>query len=418
MFPSSKGKDPANYTYLANSPLVEQTPFKDGATVRRVTTRKYDSLNRLTSIGSGTSASATPHTAYNYAYNAANQRIQTTQHDTSYWVYEYDALGQVISGKRFWADGTLVAGQQFEYRFDDIGNRTQTQTGGDLSGQNLRVAAYTANGLKSLTSLANTPTGSKFQLSFVYDSLGRRIQKTVATNNGTAYVTLSTNRFLYDGWNVTAQLEGSTGFGARLYLWGLDLSGSEQGAGGVGGLVAQGPASSGLDRFVAYDGNGNVTGMTSATDGSLTAQYEYTPSGELQRGSGVDWQKNPFRFSTKVHDDESDLLYYGYRYYLPGQGRWISRDPIGSDGGDNEFAFVENNPISQTDILGLQCHENCSCGGDVTKLVSNTLRDISRKYHRYFEEQSIGRLLQAYSTAVGFKFMGHVKHTRVYAYRN
>ena len=41
--------------------------------------------------------------------------------------YEYDALGQVKCGKKYWADGTPVAGQQFEYAFDDIGNRTSHQ---------------------------------------------------------------------------------------------------------------------------------------------------------------------------------------------------------------------------------------------------------------------------------------------------
>jgi len=37
--------------------------------------------------------------------------------------------GQVTSGKRYWQDGTPVAGQQFEYVADDIGNRTSTQAG-------------------------------------------------------------------------------------------------------------------------------------------------------------------------------------------------------------------------------------------------------------------------------------------------
>ena len=37
---------------------------------------------------------------------------------------------------------------------------------------------------------------------------------------------------------------------------------------------------------------------------------------------------NPFRFSTKYQDDETDLLYYGYRYYNASTGRWISRDPL------------------------------------------------------------------------------------------
>jgi hypothetical protein len=36
---------------------------------------------------------------------------------------------------------------------------------------------------------------------------------------------------------------------------------------------------------------------------------------------------NPIRFSTKYTDDETGLVYYGHRYYAPGQGRWTSRDP-------------------------------------------------------------------------------------------
>jgi hypothetical protein len=37
--------------------------------------------------------------------------------------WAHDNLGQVSSGKRSWQDGTPVAGQQFEYAFDDLGNR-------------------------------------------------------------------------------------------------------------------------------------------------------------------------------------------------------------------------------------------------------------------------------------------------------
>ena len=42
-----------------------------------------------------------------------------------------DSLGQVASGKRFWQVNTPVAGQQFEYAFDDIGNRKTAGQGGD-----------------------------------------------------------------------------------------------------------------------------------------------------------------------------------------------------------------------------------------------------------------------------------------------
>src|SRR5262249_41053098 len=72
--------------------------------------------------------------------------------DDSFWIYEYDSLGQVKSGKRYWSDQTPVAGQQFEYSFDDIGNRKNTHSGGDELGANLRLANYSANNLNQYTS--------------------------------------------------------------------------------------------------------------------------------------------------------------------------------------------------------------------------------------------------------------------------
>ena len=71
---------------------------------------------------------------------------------------------------------------------------------------------------------------------------------------------------------------------------------------------------------------------------------------------------NPIRFSTKYHDDESDLLYYGYRYYKPSTGAWVNRDPITDEqglnsaeqpGGPNVYGFVKNCPLAQVDGLGL-----------------------------------------------------------------
>ena len=39
--------------------------------------------------------------------------------------------------------------------------------------------------------------------------------------------------------------------------------------------------------FIATDGNGKVTALVSANDGSVTANYDYRPSGELVRADGV-----------------------------------------------------------------------------------------------------------------------------------
>jgi RHS repeat-associated protein len=63
-------------------------------------------------------------------------------------------------------------------------------------------------------------------------------------------------------------------------------------------------------------------------------------------------ESNPFRFSTKYQDDETGLLYYGYRYYQPNTGRWLSRDPIGENGGENQYEFAMNDSVSYIDPDG------------------------------------------------------------------
>ena len=362
----------------------------------------------------------------------------------------YDSLGQVTGGTKYFADGSLVPGQQFGYQFDDIGNRKQTTAGGDNSGSSasLRLANYSANNLNQITQrdypgtndvlgvalatnavtvngqtawrkgkyfwatvktnntaaaqwenikvasggvtnsgnvfvpqtpeqfsydadgnltndgrwaytwdgenrligmTVNTNVGPVYQMMFGYDFQGRRIQKIVATNG----VTYATKNFLYDGWNLVAEVRPDN-TRIRTYVWGSDLSGSAQGAGGVGGLLEVSYyGSSTTNAFVAYDGNGNVAALVNAADGTMLANYEYSPFGETIRSTGLLAKNNPFRFSTKYQDGESDQLYYGYRYYNEGTGRWVSRDPSEEDGGNNLSIFVDNNPVNAVDISGL-----------------------------------------------------------------
>lgn len=113
------------------------------------TTKSYDFLNRLTAIQSGTGVAPVSLSAY--AYNAANQRAALANADHSRWVYTYDDLCQMVSGKKYWSDGTPVAGQKFGYGFDDIGNRKNTKAGGDENGSNVQPANYTINTLNQIT---------------------------------------------------------------------------------------------------------------------------------------------------------------------------------------------------------------------------------------------------------------------------
>ncbi|HXC35673.1 MAG TPA: RHS repeat-associated core domain-containing protein, partial [Candidatus Acidoferrales bacterium] len=456
----SDGTNTAAYTYIGNSSLINEISFTNNGVARMTTTKQYDYLNRLTKIQS--SAGGATVASFNYNYNPANQRTATTNADNSYWVYQYDSLGQVISGKKYWSDGTAVAGQQFTYNFDTIGNRTQTQSGGDASGNNLRSASYTnnvlnelagrdvpgyvsvlgsanpnatvtvnlqrayrytnyfedelgvnnstgalwlsltnlavlnngtnadiiatntgnillaqtpqvfqydadgnltndglfgyswdaENRLTGLTSLSAIPAAAQMKLDFVYDCQGRRIQKVLSTNNGSLFVPVSTNRYVYDGWNLIAIVNPQSSV-VQSFMWGNDLSGYPQGAGGVGGLLEvsyHGAATT--NSFVAFDGNGNVAALVNAADGTVAATYEYGPFGETIRDDGPMAKVNPLQFSTKF-EDESGLFYYGYRYYNASSGRWLSRDPIREEAGINLYACVFNQPIDGADSDGL-----------------------------------------------------------------
>jgi RHS repeat-associated protein len=120
----------------------------------------------------------------------------------------------------------------------------------------------------------------------------------------------------------------------RSYTWGLDLADSLDEAGGIGGLLVFADHEPATDtyHYPTYDGNGNVTCLVQSS-GSPTALYEYSPFGELIRSSGPSSRLNPFQFSTKYLGQETGLSYYGHRYYSAALERWISRDPIGEQGG-------------------------------------------------------------------------------------
>jgi len=199
---------------------------------------------------------------------------------------------------------------------------------------------------------AITDTSYWQRLDFTYDYMSRRIRKQVSGWTGTAWTLIGSKRFLYDGWNLIGQVDEVTG--VRLsFVWGTDLSGTAQGAGGVGGLVALVVHNGALagTYFFAYDGNGNLVALVSGSDGSEAARYEYGPFGEVIRATRPMAKVNPFRFSTKYQDDETDLLYYGYRYYNGSTGRWLSRDPIEEEGA--LFRLLSNDPNNDSDYLGL-----------------------------------------------------------------
>ncbi len=236
------------------------------------------------------------------------------------------------------ADGNLVGDGRWTYTWD---------------GENRLVAMETRADI--LPPFGNFPLTERRKLEFGYDAQGRRFGKKVSTWTGTAWQLVSSTHFVYDGWNLLADLNAlNSNTAACTYVWGLDLSGSMQGAGGVGGLLFTKPlTSSSALHAPCYDGNGNIIGLVDLSTGAKSATYEYSAFGETLISDGVAAAANTFRFSTKYTDLETDLLYYGLRYYSPSTGRWLGRDPANEDGGSNLYVFADNSPLGAMDYLGL-----------------------------------------------------------------
>ena len=228
-------------------------------------------------------------------------------------------------------DGNLTADSRWTYTWDAENRLTSMET---------MVAAYSVGVPRQF-------------LSFKYDYLGRRIRKTVANWNGTAYVAAVDRKFIYDGWNLIAECDALTTLTmVRTYTWGLDISRTLADAGGVHGLLLVRDWATGQSHRTVYDGNGNLLGLVETASGAVSAQYEYSPFGETIRATGSYAAANPFRFSTKFTDDESGLVYYGSRYYDPKQGRFVGRDTIEEKGGIHLYAFVRNRPVNTYDVMG------------------------------------------------------------------
>ncbi|MCS7090626.1 MAG: hypothetical protein NZM03_07930 [Limisphaera sp.] len=183
-------------------------------------------------------------------------------------------------------------------------------------------------------SRADAPSASRRKVAWTYDGLGRRIRQTTYDGSSGNWVVTEDLKWVSDpvlfGRHI-AELNATNYALVRSYVWGLDVSETLDGAGGVGGLLwvtlNTGPASG--SHFCAYDGNGNVAALVKAQDGTVSANYEYGPFAEPIRVTGPAARANPFHFSTKRTDDTTDLVLYEYRANSPILGRWPNGDPIG-----------------------------------------------------------------------------------------
>jgi RHS repeat-associated protein len=287
----------------------------------------YDQMNRPLSFVFGPAPAQTTPSAgssgFAYLYDLTNRRIGGTATDNSWWAYpatastvaytansldQYSAVGAVTP--IYDGNGSLTFDGTFTYHYDAESRLTSVTQGATT------VATY------------------------AYDALGHRKSKTVGATT-TIYVSDAANRAVLD-------YDGS-GAVQRWYAFG---------AGPNEALGQMNVAASTRATFIP-DVQGSVVGSLDSSSGAI-AKAGYQAYGESGSTGGT------FRYTGARIDAETNGLYdFRARMYSPVLGRFLQADPIGTQGGNNLYAYVGNDPLNNSDP-----HGNCPwCIGAVSSVI-------------------------------------------------
>jgi RHS repeat-associated protein len=173
---------------------------------------------------------------------------------------------------------------------------------------------------------------------YEYNALNQRIKKTVGAT--------ITQSFFNENWQ---ELESVTNNQVTTYVWGLRY---------VDDLVLREKGSEKL--YSIADPNWNVVAICDNT-GDIQEHYSYNAFGKrnvlnnifvAQIESAFNWNR---AFTGQVLDSETGLMLYRHRFYHVELGRFVNRDPIGYDAGDeNLYRYISNQTASSFDTYGLQ----------------------------------------------------------------
>ncbi|MBR8657306.1 RHS repeat-associated core domain-containing protein, partial [Achromobacter sp. Marseille-Q0513] len=123
---------------------------------------------------------------------------------------------------------------------------------------------------------------------------------------------------------------------------------------GAGALVVASDAGGARRRYQLDDKLGSVS-VELDENAALVSYEAFYPYGGTAIIAGQDPAQvaaKALRYSSKPCDDSTGFYYYGARYYLSWQGRWLNPDPAGPADGANLMEFVNGNPLSFIDPDG------------------------------------------------------------------
>ena len=332
------------------------------------------------------------------------------------WQYGYDHADQLISAVKHATDTPQTVLQRFAYAYDSAGNRTIEQIddavtlsaydnlnrltsqapGGPMivvgtlnepgtvtisgvpvtvdANNTFRGTVPTTTGTNTFTIVAKDATGNtttqQYEVdvagtgkTFTYDANGNLTADGTRTfewdaRNQVVAIDIGTHRseLTYDGHRRRVRMvenENDVVQSDTRVLWCDTVICDERAADGISvtrRVVDRGEQVAGSARFFAPDHLGSIEEVTDSTS-TLLARYEFDPAGRRSVTSGTD--VTTVGYAGYRWHASSGLALTLHRGYDAELARWVSQDPIGTDGGINLFAYAENNPVRFTDPLGL-----------------------------------------------------------------
>jgi RHS repeat-associated protein len=325
----------------------------DQSTLFDDTITAYNAQDQRTSetvsrMGFGGQGLITKTMGYTYDPAQADALTSVPKNGVTTAGYSYDAMGNRIGGplgyyRDAMVDAALNSGNSYntDVQFDDR-ERESDDTA-------FTYAYDDQNRVQSAT--PDSPATGSLQAKFGYDSQNRLLWEDVNSfNASTGTWSLSYSRhFVWDGWNMLATLDQNNTL-LQSYTYGPT------------GLVAitsypadpanPSPENGATTYLVIKDASGNVSELVNTATGSPDATYRYDAYGVPLLANGPAAGISPFRFAGGYRDPVTGLSYFQNRWYSPSQGRFMTQDPSGVNGGLNFYEYANNDPINFSDPSG------------------------------------------------------------------
>jgi len=320
----------------------------------------FDIMNQLKSL-IWKDDSGTVIKSFDYSYSISGMITNIAREASSEDVsYEYsDFFGTLWKSSSSYYTAQYVTdavGNPFEYVINgsyfynfgfDAGNRLSSWMGG---GYKYNIAGCVTNKMSSGNSteinwndryqITDVSKNGSLAKSYTYDSLGRRSSITDGSGNIT--------KIIYAGLHMVADLDAN-GDVLKTYTAGP----------GIDNWLSFTDHQTSNTYYYITDHVGTVHAVTDSS-GTVVESYRYSPYGKVldvfdENGNTISESAigNRILFQGREYDYDTGFYYFRARWLDPDTGRWLSKDPIGINGGFNQYVFCGNNPVMLVDPLGL-----------------------------------------------------------------